>query len=475
MTIRVLLVATMLAGGTAGIHQPAWRTGDAAPAAARPLGATEFATTPRAAWRADDPADSLYRVAREALMRGDYRAAAQSFARVVERYPKSVYVADALYWQAYSRYSMGATSDLRAAIGLLDAQRTQFPKAATRGDADALAVRIRGALARGGDDAAAQVVAERASAQGKACARGGTPGDDDRDDERVAALNALLQMNAEQALPILKQVLARRDACSENLREKALFLVSQKRSAETENILLDVAKNDPSDGVKKRAVFWLGQVNSARASELLETMLRSSTTNEKMREEAVFALMQQHTEHGVAAVRAVAEDDASPPGLREKAIFWLGQRPSAESATWLRALFARLSTTSGADHDDLAQKVLFSLSQMRSQGNERWLMEVAADSKYSVDVRKQAIFSAGQSGATTADLVSLYGKVKEQEVKAQLVWVLSQQRDAAAIDKLIEIAKRDPDAEMRKKAIFWLGQSHDPRVKQLLLDIINGA
>jgi len=27
---------------------------------------------------------------------------------------------------------------------------------------------------------------------------------------------------------------------------------------------------------------------------------------------------------------------------------------------------------------------------------------------------------------------------------------------------------------MRKKAIFWLGQSRDPRVKQLLLDIING-
>jgi len=26
---------------------------------------------------------------------------------------------------------------------------------------------------------------------------------------------------------------------------------------------------------------------------------------------------------------------------------------------------------------------------------------------------------------------------------------------------------------LRKKAIFWLGQSHDPRARQVLIDIIN--
>ena len=36
-----------------------------------------------------------------------------------------------------------------------------------------------------------------------------------------------------------------------------------------------------------------------------------------------------------------------------------------------------------------------------------------------------------------------------------------------------DIAKNDKDPELRKKAIFWLGQSHDPRVQQFLLDLIN--
>ena len=49
----------------------------------------------------------------------------------------------------------------------------------------------------------------------------------------MAALNALLQMDADRALPILRRVLARRDTCSEILRRKAVFLVAQKQFATT--------------------------------------------------------------------------------------------------------------------------------------------------------------------------------------------------------------------------------------------------
>jgi hypothetical protein len=37
----------------------------------------------------------------------------------------------------------------------------------------------------------------------------------------------------------------------------------------------------------------------------------------------------------------------------------------------------------------------------------------------------------------------------------------------------MDIVRNDSDAELRKKALFWLGQSRDPRVEQFLLDIIN--
>jgi HEAT repeat protein len=477
MTIKLYVTAAALAVSTVvGVRTPAslFVPGRVAE---RISAQTGFATQPPAAWRADDPADSLYRVAREQLNRGDYRNAAQSFARIVERYPQSAYAADALYWEAYARYSLGEKGDLRAALVALDSQRERFPKASTRGDADALTVRVRGALARLGDGDAAEMVTTQASAQAKPCtARAGDEVDEgNEDDIRIAAINSLLQMNAEQAMPILRQVLARRDACSASLRAKAVFLVSQKRTPDTEDILLDVVRNDPSTGVRKKAVFWLGQMNSDRAAQALEKLLTSSATSEDLRGEAVFALMQQRTERGEAAVRAIAGDDQAPASLREKAVFWLGQNRSAANANFLRGLFNRLASAKGERSDAVQQKILSSLSQMRGEGNDRWLMEVAANPAYAVETRKQAIFSAGQIGVPTSELSSLYGKLSDREIKGQLIWVLSDRHDSAAMDRLIDIARHDPDPEMRKKAIFWLGQSHDPRVKQLLLDIINGG
>ena len=78
------------------------------------------------------------------------------------------------------------------------------------------------------------------------------------------------------------------------------------------------------------------------------------------------------------------------------------------------------------------------------------------------------------AGVSTAELIALYPRLTDRELKEQLIWVLSQKRDSDAITRLIEIAKKDPDREARKKAIFWLGQSNDPRVKDFLLEIING-
>jgi TolA-binding protein len=466
MLRHILLVATMATTGTAGTWTAMHGTVASDPIIAV---AGEFATRPPAAWQTDDPPDSLYRIGREQLNRGDYRRATRTFERIADRFPKSTYAGDALYWQAYSLYRVGEPGELREAVKALERQRRSYPRAATRGDADALEIRVKGALARGGDSRSAEDVTERGRTTAQQpCTRG------DNDDERAEALNALMQMNAENAMPIIKAVLAKRDACSAELREKAVFLVSQKRTSETEDVLLGVVRDDPNPEVKKKAVFWLGQVNTDRAAQALVQMLESSATSTELREKAIFSLMQQRSERGQAAVRRIAEDSKSPSDLREKAVFWLGQQRSPGNAQYLRGLFDRLANApEGSDGESLRQKILFSLSQMRGEGNDQWLMQVAADSKHSIETRKQALFSAGQAGVSTATLAALYPRLTDRELKEHLIFVLSQKHDAAAVTRLMEIAKSDPDRELRKKAIFWLGQSNDPRVKDFMLEIIN--
>ena len=425
-----------------------------------------IAELPPAPWATDDPADSLYRAGREAINREDYRRAASIFAEISRRFPKSEYVADASYWRAFALYKAGRDADLREALQALATQQRNFPKARTAGDANTLAVRIRGELAKRGDQTSAEAVT-RTAAESRPCVTGGR---EDADSEmRAAALNALLQMDAEGALPIIKQVLQKRDACSAALRKQAVFLLSQKRSSEMEALLIDVVKNDPSRDVREDAVFWMGQVHTEKAEVALEDIALNSS-DMKLREKAVFALNEQGSPRGAALLRRIAETGDTPGSVREQAIFWLGQRRSQENADFLRSLFTRLGKAER--DDDLRKNVLFSLSQMRGFGNDKWLLGVATDASQSEDVRGHALWTAGQAGIPGSDLVSMYDRLSDAAVKEKLIWVLSESRDRAASDKLVEIAQKDPDREMRKKAIFWLGQKNDPRIRQILLDII---
>jgi len=282
---------------------------------------------------------------------------------------------------------------------------------------------------------------------------------------KVAALNALLQMDEARARPILRRVLARRDTGSVCLRRKAVFLVAQQRADGTEDILLESVRTDPDPEVQRQAVFWLSQVGTDRAVNALDSIL-SFSKDPDIQDKAVFALSQHGSPRAQQALRVYSERAGVPEAAREKAIFWLGQSGSAENAAFLRSLYGRLKS------EDLKKKVVFSLSQMGGPENGKWLLGIARDTSQSIEMRKQALFWAGQAGVPIEELTALYANVADRAMREQLVFVYSQRDEPAALDKLIDIARRDPNPELRKRALFWLGQSQDSRAVQVLQEII---
>jgi len=437
-----------------------------------------------------DVADSLYRAARQALNRSQYTRAAELFSSIRDRYPRSSYVPNTYYWQAFALYRDGSEESLRAAREALQTQASRFPKATTRRDAEALLRRVQGGLARLGDaDATADVTEEADNVApstpaivatppvGPGPAIVGRPGRtyrlhnescDDEDDIRIAAVNALLQMDADRAVPILKTILARRDSGSTCLRRKAVFLVSQKRSQETSAILLNAVRSDPDQEVREQAVFWLSQVPGDETVAALDSILRDPKTPPEIQEKAIFALSQHRSPRAGAILRDFAARRDVSTDLREKAIFWIGQNRSPENAQFLKDLFAKV------ENDDLKDKIIFSLSQMGGADNYRWLMDIALNQKEDMEIRKKALFWAGQGhNVDVADLVKLYDSMTDREMKEQLIFVYSQRREDAALDKLFQIGKNDPDRELRKKAIFWIGQSRSPRASAYLQELIN--
>jgi HEAT repeat protein len=497
-----------------------------------PFDIVAAAMVPAASWAPRDTADSLWKRGRIAISEEDWSSAATTFERLTERYPKSAYAGDALYWQAFALQRLGNTSDLRRAVAALESQKTKYPKAATfeSGESSALLTRLNGRLARAGDATAAAAISElassaalvglevaagvtsavvagldaarpeiqaelaaaRAELQGSSAERSreraelasersrerarerGGDSEIPREcegvigEDKIEAMNALMQMSSDNAVPILKRVLERRDRCSEVLRRKAVFLISQKHTDEVVDVLLNVAKTDPDTETRKQAVFWLSQTRSERAVEVLEQILLREGDAE-LQEQALFAVSQQRSERSQRILRDYIKRRDISSDARENAIFWLGQRRDSESQQFLRDLFPTLETKS------LQDKVLFSVAQNRSEESSRWLLERAKDRRLDGELRKSALFWAGQSGASVRDVSEIYDTASnDRELRNQVIFVLSQRRnDTAAMDKLVDIAQKETDTELRRQAIFWLGQSRDPRAAKLLEDIIN--
>jgi HEAT repeat protein len=60
----------------------------------------------------------------------------------------------------------------------------------------------------------------------------------------------------------------------------------------------------------------------------------------------------------------------------------------------------------------------------------------------------------------------------DREIRKQAVFALSQRERNEGVPALIRVARTNPDPELRKTALFWLGQSEDPRALDLFEEIL---
>ena len=413
----------------------------------------------------EDTADSLFQLGRQAINDENYERAVALLRQLVEKYPKSQKAGDALYWRAWASYQLGRDRHNKeyydSAMQAINQLQDQYPKATSIADARDLRMRIRSAQATLGDSKAASDITKQTMelAQSTSCS-----GADD--EMRMAALQGLMSMNATDALPILKQVLAQRDPCRVGLRKQAVYMIAQRRTDDVVTTLLEVARNDPSTEVQSDAVYWLSTARSDRATAALDSILFLGHDTE-LRTKAVYALSQVKTERAAQALRRAAQDEKLPEDVRGQATYWLGSERLAD-LDFFRALYK--STKNSNIHGQIIQAVV----GLRTPEATQWLIDMAKDKSVDAESRKNAIYWAGQQRTVDMDqLNAIYDQARgDNEVQTQVLYVYSTRKETAAVDKLMAIAKSDPNIEMRKQALYWLGQKKDPRVAQFIRDLI---
>jgi hypothetical protein len=145
----------------------------------------------------------------------------------------------------------------------------------------------------------------------------------------------------------------------------------------------------------------------------------------------------------------------------------LGVVPAAEAA----ALLLDLAPEAERDGEHLVSAAALADSAVI------WprLLRLARDTHLAEDSRRQAIFWLGQAAGAEAtrglDAIARDGR-GDLEVRKQAVFALSQRPPDEGVPALIRIARTNREPEILRTALFWLGQSDDPRALALFEELL---
>ena len=228
--------------------------------------------------------------------------------------------------------------------------------------------------------------------------------------------------------------MARDENDNQQVRQSALRVLSRQENGEGIPALIEISRTTQDVWLGKQALSTLAQSGDPRARTYLRSAVQRDDLNDEMR---------------VAAIRGIGHDYAT-----------------SQDAEFLRGLYAKLPS------EKTKEAVLSSLGEMGGTANAKWLMTIAANNDESVRLRRRAVQLSERAGTSIADLAQLYDRVDDPQMKDAIIATLSNNGTKAALDKLLAIAKNDPNYSMRRRAVSALGRSEDPRVKDALKDIV---
>ena len=146
----------------------------------------------------------------------------------------------------------------------------------------------------------------------------------------------------------------------------------------------------------------------------------------------------------------------------------LGTVPATEAARFLLDLARTNSSRVG-------EEAIFPATLADSVTVWPDLLKLARDANVSSHTRNQAVFWLSQAAGEAAvkDLADLVGDdTVDRDVREHAVFALSQEPRDVGVPALIQIARSNKDREVRRKALFWLGQTNDPRALALFEEIL---
>ncbi|HEX7088377.1 MAG TPA: HEAT repeat domain-containing protein [Vicinamibacterales bacterium] len=370
--------------------------------------------------RANDAA-ALYQRGTEALDRGEFDLAAESFAAAAKL--QGDRADGALYWQAYALNKGGRRA---AALDTLASLRQRYPSSRWLREARALEIEIR-------------------QASGQTPPAENAPDDD----LKLMALNGLMQADPDRALPRVEAMLAEG---SGKVRDRALFVLAQSGSPKAREALVRFARSAQDEDLQVRAVRYLGLFGGQESRQALVDLYGSSAS-ERTRKAVLQAFMLAGDRQRLLQVARTE----SSPALRREAIQLLGVSGGRAE---IRELY---------DNERSPEVREAAINAMFVGGDSERLAQLAR-TESDPRLRRDAIVKLGLTGRGSADtLTAIYAGEQDVDVKRSVLQALFVQGNAAA---LVDIARKEQDPKLKREAVQKLSLMDAKEARDYMLELL---
>ncbi len=377
----------------------------------------------------ESPADkdaTLYDDGTRAINEGRWSDAIDLFNKVVQQHgPRAE---GALYWRAYAESKEGQPA--RALNTCAELRRT-YPKSKWIDECGALEIEIRG---HSGQPMSPQAEQD--------------------EDLKLLALNAIMQQDESHAIPAIQQILNNGNS-SEQLKERALFVLSQSNSKQAQDLIGQIARGQSNPTLQIKAIHMLS-IRGKQSADLLADIYQH-TGDEAVKK----AVLQSYLVTGSPDKLVEAAHNESNPQLVKAAVQSLG---AMGATTQLQTLYNETKS------HEVKEQIINSLIAAGPKGAE--VLASIATTEQDPELRRRAIRNLGISGGhdIAPKLVATYQNNTDPETKKAAVEALFLAGDA---HDLVTLAKAEKDPALKQKIVQQLSIIHNPEATTYMLEILN--
>jgi tetratricopeptide (TPR) repeat protein len=354
-----------------------------------------------------------FRMARDLIARGAWEEATVRFTDFLNTYPGDPNYDAALYWLAFG---LKKQDKFKAADQVLQRLINERPDSAWVKDAREMRIEIAPQLGK------RDLIDEEA---GKA-----------DDDIKLVALQSLFVADEKQAVERASEILMPGSTASPHLKAGTLMLLAEKGGDKMIGLLVDMVRNEQDP------ILRMGAMRALRDSEddRILSLLRDAAINA------------DDIQVGRSAVKSLLARLVARPYIGEAArkarLIEVRQEAIKQLAHNFPGYGIRdfVSIYSTEENPVIKDYLIDSLANMGSHTNQ--------------SLEAQAMES----------LFRIYAAETDEEFKARVITAIGKSNQKVALRKLIEIAKSDPSARLKQRAIEALAGSKDPEAMKFVED-----